>query len=342
MMKPLQSLVGILFIRMLFISMLLIQPLQAEQVYTLKFATANPQGSHYVAHLMKFKQLVEHYSNGRIRVEAIIDGRYGSEHDNVMGTAEGDIQMSTVAVNNLTPFAPNVGFLTLPYLFDDAGQARRLFNHPLMDEVNGQMVERANVRALGWLIGGYRVLTNARVAVRSPADLADLKIRTPMNPIMVETFRAWGVEPLPIAWTETYNALRTGIADGQENPHLVYSNMPNADGGIILVQKYITDIRYLLWTGPHLINEPFYQGLPADLKEVLHKAADEASRYQWQWVEERNRQQLDLLLGNGMELVQPANEEREWRQRAKAVWPQFYSEIGGKPFIDRVLAIIRQ
>tara|TARA_R110002167_G_scaffold111891_2_gene284042 strand:- start:1230 stop:2210 length:981 start_codon:yes stop_codon:yes gene_type:complete len=324
------------------LAMLVPLSLHADESYTLKFATANPEGSHYVAHLMKFKQLVELYSNGRIRVEPIIDGRYGSEHDNVMGTAEGDIQMSSVAVNNLTPFAPNVGFLTLPYLFDDTAQARRLFDHPIMDEVNEQLVLRANVRALGWLIGGYRVLTNARVAVRAPEDLAGLKIRTPMNPIMVETFRSWGVEPLPIAWTETYSALQTGIADGQENPHIIYSNMPNVGGEIYLVQKYITDIRYLLWTGPHLINEPFYTSLPEDLKKVLHRAASEAARYQWQWAEEHNRQQLDYLIGKGMVLISPADQERDWRRRAKAVWPQFYSEVGGQLFIDRVLAIIKQ
>lgn len=313
----------------------------ATPPYTLRFATANPEGSHYVAHLMKFKQLVERYSQGRIRVQPIIDGRYGSEHDNVMGTAEGDIQMSTVAVNNLTPFSPNVGFLSFPYLFENTEQARRLFSHPLMEEVNTEMVARANVRALGWLIGGYRVLTNARVAVRVPEDLADLKIRTPMNPIMVETFRSWGVEPLPIAWTETYSALQTGIADGQENPHIIYSNMPRAGGEIFEVQQYITDLRYLLWTGPHLVNEHFYTSLPEDLKKVLHRAASESAQYQWQWAEEHNRQQLDFLLGKGMVLISPADHERRWRRRAKAVWPQFYSEVGGRPFVDRVLDIIK-
>ncbi|MEH6471354.1 MAG: TRAP transporter substrate-binding protein [Halopseudomonas sp.] len=314
----------------------------AAPSYTLRFATANPEGSHYVAHLKKFKQLVEQYSNGRIRVEPIIDGRYGSEHDNVMGTAEGDIQMSTVAVNNLTPFAPSVGFLTFPYLFDDASQARRLFDDPLMEQVNEQLVIQANVRALGWLIGGYRVLTNAKVAVQSPEHLTGLKIRTPMNPIMVETFRSWGVEPLPIAWTETYQALQSGLADGQENPHIVYSNMPHASGEIYAVQRYITDLHYLLWTGPHLINESFYQSLPQDLRQVLNRAASEAARYQWDWVEQHNQQQLVSLVAEGMTLLQPDDDEKEWKRRAKTVWPQFYAQTGGQPFVEKVLAIISQ
>lgn len=337
MIKSLHNLVGILFI-----GLLLSQPLQAEQVYTLRFATANPQGSHYVAHLMKFKALVEGYSSGRILVEPITGGLYGSEHDNVMGTAEGDIEMSTVAVNNLTPFAPSVGFLTLPYLFDDSDQARRLFGHSLMEEVNVRLVEQANVRALGWLIGGYRVLTNNKLPVRTPSDLADLKIRTPMNPIMVQTFRSWGVEPLPIAWTQTYEALRTGIADGQENPHITYSNMPNAAAGIGAVQRYITDIRYLLWTGPHLINEDFYQRLPDDLQTILNQSAKEAAQYQWRWTEEKNRQQLAKVLDQGMQLIEPAEQEEEWKRLAKKIWPQFYPQIGGKSFVDNVLTIIGQ
>ncbi len=314
----------------------------ATPPYTLRFATANPEGSHYVAHLMKFKELVEQYSQGRIQVEPIIDGRYGSEHDNVMGTAEGDIQMTTVAVNNLTPFSPEVGFLTLPYLFENSGQARRLFRHPIMEEVNDRMISSANVRALGWLIGGYRVLTNNRKPIRKPEQLAGLKIRTPMNPIMVAAFRAWGVEPLPIAWTETYAALESGIADGQENPHVTYSSMPHANGEIYRVQKYITDIRYILWTGPHLINENFYQRLPEDLQQVLHRAAEEAAAYQWRWTENRNRRQLEWLLERGMVLATPADDERTWKALAVGVWPDFYDSIGGRAFVQRVLKIIHQ
>ncbi|MEH6813478.1 MAG: TRAP transporter substrate-binding protein [Motiliproteus sp.] len=313
--------------------------LQAQPL-VIKFATANPQGSHYVAHLMKFKQLVESYSHRTILVDAIIDGRYGSEHDNVMGTAEGDIQMSTVAVNNLTPFAPSVGFLSLPYLFDNETQARTLFRHPIMSEVNSKMVEQANVRALGWMIGGFRVLTNNKRPVYQPSDLAGLKIRTPMNPIMVATFRSWGIEPLPIAWTETYAALEMGTVDGQENPHITYSAMPNANGHIYKVQKYITDIHYILWTGPHLINEDFYLSLTSEQRQILHRAADEAALYQWQWIAEQNSKQLQRLLDQGMVLLEPANEEQLWKAKAISIWPQFLGpEEHG--FLQRIEAIIR-
>ena len=61
------------------------------------------------------------------------------------------------------------------------------------------MVQQANMRAVAWLTGGFRVLTNSKKPVRTPADLQGLRIRVPKNEIMIAAYKAWGINPVPMA-----------------------------------------------------------------------------------------------------------------------------------------------
>jgi len=300
--------------------------------FTCKFATANPPGSYHAICGEKFKELAEKYSGGKIEVKVYLGGQLGSEQDNVQACGTGMLHTSIMAVNNVTPFAPAVGFMTLPYIFPKIEDAYKLFKSPIMDDLNKTMVKQANVRALSWLVGGYRVLTNSKKEVRQPADLKGLTIRVPKNPIMIAAYKAWGINPVPMAWTEVFNALQQKVIDGQDNPHLV-----NADQKFFEVQKYITNIHYILWTGPLLASENWFSKLPKDMQEVVVKAAQEAAEYEWNWVAEKEAAALKLCLDKGMAMVEPADNEKDWIDKAKSVWPQFYESVGGKAAVDKVV-----
>jgi len=307
----------------------------AADVIKIKYATANPPGSFHVVYAEKFKELAEKYSGNKLQVNLFIGGQLGSEQDNVQQCSTGMIHMSTMAVNNVTPFAPAVGFMTLPYIFPKIDDAYKLFKSPFMEELNKKMISQANIRAVSWLVGGYRVLTNSKKEVRSPADLKGLTIRVPKNPIMIDSYKAWGINPVPMAWTEVFNALQQGVVDGQDNPHIV-----NASGKFYEVQKYITNIHYILWTGPCIIGERFYQSLPDAMKKAVEKAAMEAAEFEWNFVSAEEAKALKLCQDKGMKMVEPADGEKEWIEKARAIWPKFYKSIGGKEIVDQVVKIL--
>ncbi len=333
-----KSMRGLILTTLAFFALVLISaPVwAAKEDFTIKYAISSPPGSFHVAYGEKFKELAEKYSNGRIKVNLYIGGQLGSEQDNVQGASSGIIQMSTMAVNNVTPFAPAVGFMTLPYIFPKIDDAYKLFQSPFMDELNKRIVKQANIRALSWLVGGYRVLTNSKKEVKKVEDLQGLTIRVPKNQIMIATFKAWGINPVPIAWTETFNALQQKVVDGQENPNIV-----NAASKFYEVQKYITNLHYILWTGPCIMSETFYQSLPDDLKQVVNKSAQEAAEYEWDWVAKEDQKALQTCLDHGMVMTEPADHEKEWMARAITVWPDFYKDIGGKEIVDQVVAILK-
>lgn len=302
----------------------------------IKAASASAPDSFHGICLYKFKELAEKYSNGKVQVNVFMGGSIGSEEDNVQQCSTGMLHVSTMAVNNVTPFSPAVGFMTLPYIFPKIEDAYKLFRSDYVKkDLQELMIKQANVRALAWLVGGYRVLTNSKKEIFQPADMKGLTIRVPKNEIMIATYKAWGVNPIPMAWSETFNALQQGVVDGQDNPHIV-----NSTSKFFEVQKYITNIHYILWTGPILASETWYKKLPPDIQKIVDRAAQEAAEYEWAYVEQKEGDALKECLSKGMKIVEPANGEKEWIEKGRSVWPQFYESVGGKGIVDMVQAVI--
>ncbi len=312
-------------------------PIQATdyKAMTIRSATANPDGSLHVTAINKFKEIVESESGGKIKVQTFYGGSMGDEQANVRQLRSQEIHLAVLAVGNLTPFAPQANIYYLPYMFPGIDTAYTLLSDkPFNDKMAGIIAQQSGARPLSWLIGGYRHLTNSVRPVIKIEDLQGLKIRTPPVAIQLESFRAWGVEPHPLAWTETFNALQQGVIDGQENPHAV-----NRDQKFWEVQKYITQLHYLLWVGPMLVSEAWYQGLDSDTKALVDKAAAEAAAYEWEWAAEQDQIALQECLDRGMEFHELEDEE-VWVEKARALWPSFYEQVGGEAVINEALAIM--
>ncbi|WP_243545690.1 TRAP transporter substrate-binding protein [Pseudodesulfovibrio tunisiensis] len=300
-------------------------------------ATANPTGSLHAVALEKFKEIIEKESDGKVRVNLFLGGSMGSEQANVKQLRDSEIHVAVLAAGNLTPFAPSATIAILPYLFPQIENAYTLLgNDGFVKDLGDSVAAESKTRPLGWLIGGYRVLTNSKHSITKLDDLQGLKIRVPKVRIQLDSFRSWGVEPHPLAWSETFNALQQGVADGQENPHSI-----NQDQKFWEVQKYITDLHYMLWVGPLLVSEKWFQRLPETTQALVQKAATEACKYEWEWVAKQNQVALDNCIKHGMVLEQ-LEDEAEWMNRARALWPEYYEAIGGKAKVDKALAIMGQ
>jgi len=300
-------------------------------------ATANPSGSLHAVALEKFKEIIEKESGGDIRVNLFLGGSMGSEQANVKQLRNGEIHAAVVADGNLTPFASSATIVILPYLFPKIDDAYTLLgNKNFVEELGESVAKQSQTRPLGWLIGGYRVLTNSKKSITKMDDLQGLKIRVPKVRIQLDSFRSWGVEPHPLAWSETFNALQQGVADGQENPHSI-----NQDQKFWEVQKYITDLHYMLWVGPLLVSDKWYQSLPENSQALVQKAATEACKYEWEWVAKQNQEALSNCLKHGM-VLEELTDEADWMSKARALWPEFYEAVGGKAKIDNALKIMGQ
>lgn len=294
----------------------------------------------YWQYAAKFKESLERLSEGKMHVQL----KFGvtTEHDIVMNIAEGKSHMGMVATNNLSPFAPSLGFLALPYLFPNEDGIKKLFHDPLMEKIADRAGLESNVRPLSFFIGGYRLLANSTKPIRTTEDLKGLRIRVPRNQLMIEAFRTWGVEPMPLPWTGIWPALESGIIQGQENPINIIFDGVNKTEEVWDVLKYVTNIHYFMFTAPHMISESFYRQLSTRNKQLVRQAAREAELYSWDLVKKEDRKMTQFAKSKGMVFVDPVNEEEDWQVKARAIWPDFYFRVGGKELVDSVLEVINQ
>ena len=301
-----------------------------------KIALGDTKGSAQDALGVKFGEELERLSGGKHRVKLFHNGQLGSEQDTVNDAAMGTLDMSLLAINNVTPFSPTVGIFTLPYVILSLDDAVALTQGPVGQELTENTIRDAGVRILGWTYTGFRVLTNSKKPVRTVADLEGLHIRVPKNEIMLDTYKSWGINAVPMAWAETFTALQQKVVDGQDNPYLTVHSMKFYE-----VQKYVTNIRYIFSIEPLIISEMVFQDLDEETQAMMIEAGKVATQHSAEHLRKSEAAIKEDLVARGMEIVDPADDEKEFIERAtQAVWPKFYDSIGGKEKLDRVMEIL--
>jgi len=305
-----------------------------EEKVVIKYTHGNGENDPHHLVGLKFKELVEEYSKGKVEVRIYPADQLGSEQRGFQDVQNRVVQASSLAVNNATPFAPVLGFFDLPYIFKDNQEFYKVVD-TLWDELNAKMIEQSGNRAIIWFDQGFRVLTNSKRPIKTIDDLKGLKIRVPQNPLQLGAFKAWGSDATPVSWGETFNALQQGVVDGQENPHPVNNSMKFYE-----VQKYITEIHYKMWVGPVVVNEQWLQSQPEDIREAIIKAGKDATIWSRELIKTYEQEALDNLLAHGMENFGPPEDEEVWMEKAMAIWPQFYEQIGGTEMLEKVMDLL--
>ena len=297
---------------------------------TFKMAVGDAQGGTQWELASFFKQSLERKTQGVHRVALFPNGQLGSEEDTVNEAAMGTLDMSVLAINNLAPFSPTLSVLTLPYIVRNADEARTLVQGEIGRELVDNTVRDAQVRIVGWAFSGFRVLTSSRRPVVSLDDLQGQVIRVPKNRVMIETWRAWGINPSPLAWSETFTALQQRVVDGQDNPYTTVAAMRFDE-----VQKYITPIHYLFSLEPLIVSEAVFRKQPPEVQQALLDAGREATAHSFRYLQETEHKVRDQLQARGMQIVQPADGERKWIELAQnQVWPKFYDAVGGRERVE--------
>jgi tripartite ATP-independent transporter DctP family solute receptor len=310
---------------------------QTYKKQTILAASANTPDSNHGTVFDEFKKVVEAESKGAITVKVYLGGTMGDEVANVKQLRNEELHVASLFTGNLTPSAPIANVLCLPYLFTNMDQAHAVlsdegFRKALADRV----AKESGARPLGWMIGGWRSITNSKKPIHKLEDLQGLKIRVSPTAMQLAAFRAFGIEPHPMAWSEVLNALQQGVIDGQENMYLT-----NQEQKFWEVQKYMTEIHYMLWTGAILVSDSWYQKLDPDTRALVEKAVIAAQKREWSSAEQVEANAKKLTIENGMEvtILDPKEEER-WQEKARGIWKDFITTPEMKALSDQALAII--
>jgi tripartite ATP-independent transporter DctP family solute receptor len=302
--------------------------------YVAKLAHSNVETDPLHITAQKVKELFEQQTNNRIRVDIYSNAQLGDDQDIIPSMRSGAIEMGIVASANAQASTPSIGAIMLPYMYTGSEQAWKAFD-AVQEELSTRMIREAGVRLLAIYEKGFRVLTNSKKPIVRLSDLQGLKIRVSPSEIPLETFKSWDIDPIPMAWGEVFTALQQKVIDGQENP---YSTIPATK--FEEVQKYVTEIHYMIYSGPLVMNERFFQSLPDDLKAIVISAGKESAAWERKWHDGITNDVKAQIEKAGMILSGAPVDEDEWQRRAKSIWPRLYEKAGGKEWCEQVIKIV--
>jgi len=288
-------------------SVSLLATLPMASAETFKMALGDATGGTQWELGRKFQELISDKTGGKTTVDLFPNGQLGNEQDTVNNASMGLLDFSVLAINNVTPFSPSVGLLTMPYVILSAEEAKTLTQGEIGNELIQNTINDAGVRIVGWAYSGFRVLTNSKRPIESLADLKGLVIRVPRNEIMMSTYQAWGINPTPMAWSETFTGLQLGVVDGQDNPYMTINSMKFNE-----VQKYVTNIRYIFSIEPLIISESIFQAQKPAMQAIILEAGKEATDYSYSFLLKSEEKIKKSLVAKGMIISTPSNGEKEW------------------------------
>lgn len=237
----------------------------------------------------------------------------------------GTVQMAITSDGPLPGFIPELMVFSRPYAFKSRPVVWEVLDGWFGQELADLILQRTGVRVLGFGDLGYRNFTSKGSPVVTPSDLAGKKYRTMENPAHMEMMRAMGASPTPIAWGETYSALQQGVVDGQENPLIAIRS-----SRLYEVQEYVTLDGHIFTPHFIFINERFYRSLPADLQDVIRRAAIVSQQVQRGISAIYEVVNAEFLEAQGMRVVQLTPEQIRAFEQATAgpVWDYVVSQIG--------------
>ena len=306
---------------------------KADGPVVLDLTLGDPEDSEMGVLGIAFKNFVQVASKGQMEVKLSYSGGLDADETFQFHRVQtGKLEMAFGGIGNLVPMVPDLGVVTLPYLFPDVeavvrgttGEPAKLLN---------SYAEKAGLRILAWTYYGYRFLSNSKRPVKSLDDLKGLRIRVPQSLAMIKTYRAFGAIPMPIAWPMTRNALKNDMVDGQCYDYYGFRAMKFKDVG----QKYITEIHYLYNLQLLVINNKFFNSLSEEEQAILQKAGDQIQELSLQYQREMNAMAKRTLQAEGVHIT-TIEDETPWRNMAiEKVWPQVIDNKGRREIVNEYL-----
>ncbi|MDR0853388.1 MAG: TRAP transporter substrate-binding protein [Clostridiales Family XIII bacterium] len=251
----------------------------------------------HIALLDIFKKNVEEQSGGNITVEIYANGQLGTMTENLEAMKIGDLEMVWGSDAPVAVTVPEWSLVGLPFLFTSVDAAHDAFDGDFGAKLD-ELLDAAGIVNLGWGDVGFRNITNSKQTIKTPEDLAGLKIRTMSNALHKEYFTDLGAVPQEMQFSELLTALQQKQVDGQENPTAMIWN-----NGIYEVQTYMTVSEHVWSAAPVLIAKPFLEGLSSEYQEIIKNAAADAVAFQREELTKQNQDLLKNIEDAGLEVT---------------------------------------
>src|SRR5438445_10369653 len=251
----------------------LVGPASAQAPIVIKFSHVVASNTPKGAAADKFKELAEKYTAGKVKVEVYPNSTLYKDKEELEALQLGAVQMLAPSNSKFGPIGVReFEVFDLPYILPDLATLRKVTDGPLGAKLL-KLLAPKGMTGLAYWDNGFKMMSANKKLV-TPADYRGVKFRIQSSKVLEAQFRALGVVPQVMAFSEVYQALQTGVVDGQEN---TWSNIYTQK--MHEVQKYLTNTNHGYIGYVVVTNKKFWYGMPRDLRAQCEKAMKEATEY---------------------------------------------------------------
>lgn len=317
----------------LFVIIIFLVTRKKETVPEFVFTYAENQTEDYPTTLgaLKFAELVEERTEGRIRIQVKAEGVMGSESEVIRQMQYGGIDFARISIAQLSDFIPQMNVLQLPYLYKDSSHMWRVLD----GEIGERFLEYSegyDLIGLSWYDAGARNLYSSDKPIRTLEDIQGLRIRVQEATMMSEMITALGAIPVQIPYDQVYAALERKQVDGAENNWPSYETMQHYE-----VAGYYTVDEHIRIPEMQICAKHTWEQLSENDRQIILECAKQSAFYERQLWTERERQARENALKNGaQEIYLTAEEKEKFKEAMMPVYEQFYADYGED--IEQILA----
>jgi tripartite ATP-independent transporter DctP family solute receptor len=297
----------------------------------LKFGHVGNPGSLFQKSADEFAKRANAKLGGKAKVSVFGASQLGNDRELLQKLKLGTVDFalpSTVMSSEADVF----GVFEMPYLVKDRNHMKRIEKEIFWSKLE-PAVEKKGLKIIAVWENGYRHITNNKQPINVPKDLDGLKLRTPKGKWRVKMFQAYGANPSPLAFSEVFTALKTGVYDGQENPFAqIYS------GKFHEVQKFLSITGHVYTPAYVTVGAKRWASLPADVRNTLETVAKETQAFVYETATKDEDDLLAKIKAAGVKVNQA--DKNAFIAASKPVYAEFAKEVkGAQALIDGAIAL---
>jgi tripartite ATP-independent transporter DctP family solute receptor len=302
---------------------------QAEKLI-LKFGHVGNPGSLFAASAEEFAKRANEKLGDTAEVQVFGSSQLGNDRELLQKLKLGQVQFALPS-SVMSSISPEFGVFEMPYIIKDRDHMKRV--EAEMGDMFQKAAQSKGYRILAYWENGFRHITNNTRPINKPEDLAGLKLRTPKGEWRVKMFQLYGANPTPMAFSDVFTALQTGVMDGQENPYTQIWSAKFQE-----VQKYLSITGHVYTPAYVLVSDPEFAKLPEDVQKTLTEVAQETQAFVYETAAKMDEDLLGKLKAGGIE-VNEADKEA-FIKASQPVYDEFGASVeGGKELTDKVLSL---
>ena len=297
---------------------------------TMKFGHGGAPGSLFEAWVDNFAGCVHGAMGDKVDVQTFGSSQLGKDKELLQKIKLGQVDFSLPS-SVMSSVDDSFGIFEMPYIISDRDHMRRV--QAEMMDVFQDAAHENGYHIVGLAENGFRHITNNVRPINVPADLAGNKLRTPNGVWRLKMFQEYGANPTPMAFSDVFTALQTGVIDGQENPYAQIASAKFQE-----VQKYLSITGHVYTPAYILMSKKKFDGLDTDMQAGLTDCANKTQDFTYEKAAELEASLLKVIEDAGVEVN--SADKAAFIEASKPIYQQFSDEVeGGQQMIDKVLGL---